>query len=711
MSDDEDLDPLDKLVARLKWDECIKKVDPTNGDDIERIARLFNQSDHLVQRFPNEQQRKKRDHFLEQLVNALRNSGREDHVAVLNQRLKEGKLFESCLHELLSFLPRTAPGTLPAERHVWALVERLAEQNKHIQADLQRGFQKTGGVFDPPSLHVEDQSGGLYRPDPALGSLAEVTASSIIMLAIQNKWRTDDGCVQLPRRVNVSEQDIFAVGITQYLGNAFAGIHHLAERWRFWGGTVNDGSVELLDATGGNPRKFRSITFVPEYGNLELVDHVASERLDRFILQNLHTLDQFHNVPAVAPAGVCPALPPSQYISRTEAFAAVLVSELYSFNIFEDTTTYGGLRFAEWIRGYAWLQHRAESAATAIDELTEVEALSELERVGMSPIAAASFLRKVLLHTSGGDLFDTPLIRVEGGCLIYHAGVIANINIPRVVLSRISSLGISIDKKGQAFEDATLRMLNDAGLNAKTFTISRDGETFQYDAVFVWDRTLFVIECKSYSIPLRKPMQLFWYQTKMEKAIRQVTRLAKAAERYSDAICAHLGEERSWSSIVPCVLNSLPWSMGRLSSGVYILDQSAVSKFFRERTLSVMVPMTIGNAKVVVRHHMKELWPESGPTAEHFLEQMKVPWQIETIRASYRVYTVNYQLSDALIFVGDFLKRAPSDIGETLQAMGIDNVPTQLAAVTNVVGEVRQGLKRVFGKARKKSPKKRRRKG
>ena len=718
MAGTDELAPLDQLVADLNWADCARKVNVADPAELAHIVELFDRCDHLVQRFPNTGLRKKRDKFVKALFGALESAGAADEVARLEVRLGEGALFERCFHELIKTLPKTAAGRLPPDRHAWALIDRFARQNDHIEAQLLRTMAKEKRVFDPFAFMAESDDGTFYRPDVILSRLSDVTASSLTMLAITNGWISDAGLVVIPARSNTpSEEDIYAAGITEVLGNSFDGIGYLAERWRFWGDSVTEGEVTAVGLDGAT-KTIKAVSYLPRFQPIELYDHIATERLNRFIIQNLEELNFEGNVDKrVGKVGETVAQAPEQYVSKDEAFAAVGLCSLLNFNILDDSATYGGLRLTEWLRGYAWLRARAPKDGGRVERISEKDATDELLNVSLTREAATAFLRHASLHKGRSDLFDTPLIRTQDDAFLYHPGVMKSANLPRIVLSRLSSLQVAIAQKGLAFELATLKVFTDAGLPAKSFSFKRDGETYQYDAAFVWDDVLFVLECKSYSIPMLRPMQLFWFVTKMTDAVEQVQRLGKAAEAYPDEIRTHLGKKATWKSVVTCVVNSLPWSMGKLDGGTFILDFSGIGRFFQERTLSVKVPAHIGNAKVLVRHHVKELWPESGPTATHFLDAMDTPWQVKSIASSFKAEPAQFPLSETLMFHGGFLKRSAPDIAREFGVLGVPDPTPELEAIHQQIAKLRVAVdarrkdkQRLKNKPKRKPKPKRKRK-
>src|SRR5579883_277315 len=270
MAGTDNLAPLDQLIADLNWADCARKVDITDPTELAHITELFDRCDHLVQRFANAGLRKKRDKFVNALRGALEKAGRSDDIARIESRLREGALFEKCFHELIKTLPNTAAGRLSPDRHAWALIDRFARQNEHIETQLLRTMAKAKRVFDPFAFMAESDDGSLYRPDVMLSRLSDVTASSLTMLAITNGWIDNAGLVVIPARNSApSEEDIYAAGITEVLGNAFDGIGYLAERWRFWGDPVTEGEANVV-GLDGDTKAIKAVSYLPHFRPIEL---------------------------------------------------------------------------------------------------------------------------------------------------------------------------------------------------------------------------------------------------------------------------------------------------------------------------------------------------------------------------------------------------------------------------------------------------------
>ena len=72
------------------------------------------------------------------------------------------------------------------------------------------------------------------------------------------------------------------------------------------------------------------------------------------------------------------------------------------------------------------------------------------------------------------------------------------VNITKLVLSTLSSMGKPVQKKGESFEQRVRRFLRDQGLMCERIRFNRAGEEYECDAVLLMDNYLFLFECKNY---------------------------------------------------------------------------------------------------------------------------------------------------------------------------------------------------------------------
>jgi len=73
-------------------------------------------------------------------------------------------------------------------------------------------------------------------------------------------------------------------------------------------------------------------------------------------------------------------------------------------------------------------------------------------------------------------------------------------------------------------------------------------------------------------------------------AVKQVTRLANALVEHAGLVLDRFGIDVANKTIVPCVVNSLPYAMKGDVDGAYVTDASGLRRFFQERNFHIVRP-------------------------------------------------------------------------------------------------------------------------
>jgi hypothetical protein len=309
------------------------------------------------------------------------------------------------------------------------------------------------------------------------------------------------------------------------------------------------------------------------------VDFIANERLHDRMLQNfmemsVETRMREHELGIAGPAPLIPA----GYVSAEEIHSAVALSEILGYSVADDRERPAGLRLVEWLRGYAFLKclakERFENSLAGVIVLEESELASGLQRVGISPDAARYFIEHATLGRTSRDMYDCPLVKTASGKLILFAPGLLGAKIASVVLSNLGRLREPLSRKGTAFEAGVRGFFAKRSMACRGFKVKRDGEEYEFDAVLVWGDYVFVFECKNRSLSGLDPVQAYYFEMENSSNADQVRRLAGALERYPDILTEQFGPEAAAKKIVPCVLNSLPFSLPGMQDGVYFTDWS-----------------------------------------------------------------------------------------------------------------------------------------
>lgn len=294
----------------------------------------------------------------------------------------------------------------------------------------------------------------------------------------------------------------------------------------------------------------------------------------------------------------------------------------------------------EWIRGYAVLQCLAEErysqhGKSAINFVVpRVELVTLLERLGLKDGAAEKFVDRASLTMLSRDLFDQPLVRLDDGSLLVFGPGILNSDPARLTLSAIGKKGEQLGRKGRAFEAEMLRLFEGLGYAAKSFKFKHDGEEFEYDVIVPWDDYIFILECKNRTLSGHNPAAAYYFAMETGSAIKQVIRLADAMAKHADVVLQRAGIDVRNKTIVPCVVNSLPYAMTEDTEGVFVTDASGLKRFFQERYFHIVRPHLLkNNAAILHRTAMKSLWEGDKPKPADLLEYLRDPLALQLAKA------------------------------------------------------------------------------
>jgi hypothetical protein len=259
--------------------------------------------------------------------------------------------------------------------------------------------------------------------------------------------------------------------------------------------------------------------------------------------------------------------------------------------------------------------------------------LKTLMEVGLDATKAAHFLDAATFRSTSRDLFDAPLLQLIGGQKLLFSPAVLGQNHAMVLLSVLSKREITFEQKGKAFEARVLSMLKKNGLDARGFEITRDKEVFEFDVLAPWDDFVFVFECKNRGLPRDQPMRIHHFTQEIRSQITQVKRLVEALHRWPDILNDGFGRDLSGKTIIPCILNNLPYARTGDLDGVFFYDYSALGRFFQSSQLNIKAVYNAGgDAKLFKKIGTARIWQGDTPTAADLVAELKDPIQLRILK-------------------------------------------------------------------------------
>lgn len=591
--------------------------------------------------------------FLFKRTDAARDTMRSNFVAALRGLLEEkkGPSASKRLAALMEVIHRIEAGyeeitltqgntvaaeLLPATQASAALARAAATYQDLMNAVA--ATMRNAKILSLQSARITGPDGSSYSPDGVLTYIVATTTMTLQLLGHRFQWFDADRFLVLPDLPEASEDDIYKAGQTEALAGSWRHWERMEQRCRYFDGDLKVAvPPDLPRWAVENVEKAVSYDHLTE---LEILDQMANDRLSDRLIQTFQEMSLQTNMVSKASGIDAPVgLPPSAFVSPQEAHSGVALSEMLGYPIVSDEERPAGLRLVEWVRGYAALQVLAQQRYDHLGNagicftIPRGELLIILERVGMKSGAAATFIDRVSMKVGSRDLFDQPLIRTADDNLLVFGPGLLTADPARVTLSVLGNEGEQLSRKGKAFEKQMLAFFEHQNLVAKTLKFKKDGEEYEYDILVEWGDYLFVFECKNRSLSGYHPVAAYYFALEVDSAVKQVKRLVSGLLAAPDVLLARTGIDISNKTIVPCVLNSLPYARRGEKDSVFVTDASGIKRFFEERYLRVNRPHHLKGKNAVILHRMaiKDIWEAESPTPEGLVCYLSNPFQIELL--------------------------------------------------------------------------------
>ncbi len=297
------------------------------------------------------QETRRRDSFVEQMLTYAGRLKARDVRRDCKEALATARILDEGYREIRTLLSRSAARDLTPAEHAWALLKMTARELGRIQDDLKSRLSSGEEIADLYGMSIGEAPGSGQRPDAMIGGMISALGLSLQMLAYDSGWFAESGHIDLPQESEVSEEAIEKAAATMVLGNSWLALNAVEERWRFFGRKVWLGPIE-----GTEPGlQSRSIGGEPE-GDLDLLGRIADERISQLLLR-VHS-DMMVEANPIEDAYGCDgiALPPEAFLDQSERDFAETLESLLHVPVLTFDAKYGGLSFAEWMRGYCILR-------------------------------------------------------------------------------------------------------------------------------------------------------------------------------------------------------------------------------------------------------------------------------------------------------------------------------------------------------------------
>lgn len=609
-----------------------------------------------------------RDSFVAALDRVVSRFGNKEQAAAVTKHFREAALIELGFSEILASVERSEVTRLSPGLQLWSVIDRAADECRILyERTFTRPKRQGTPLFHAQAPLVKDNKGNAAPADAIANGLLDFVANTLQMLAYRNDWFQGDRLV-LPPRIASTEDSTFKAGAHAYFASAWDALLDSSESLRFFGNTL-----EEVQAPEGDKR--RALVF-----DLDLVPAVffSIARLRQHQIQlefSMRYLVQTSDYKFSDPERESVPLPPHGYVTLDELVAVTLLDAEYHYPV-EDDSPLAGLSLRQWLRAYAVLKRVHCPDLTAGNyggEVVQVDC-TKLERAlmnaGLLRDQAHIFLQAATFGKDKRDLWDAPLLQTSDGQVLFLAPLFATADILAIVVSQLGTQRVQIPSKGDAFEAHVVEKFNSAGISAKGFKYVVGGKTYQCDAAVVWDKCLFVIECKNYLLPPETPAEEFHFLASLDDAAEQAKRIASDLRQHPEIIAENFGDDSTFTDVYPVVLNAMPFCYPQHGKGVFFYDASALSRFLESGDLFVSQTITVEGKPRLFDHRVGNLWSGESPRAVDFVRQLHNPVQYVVERGLWSSAQFAIALSDGWVLAKPRLERKESSISDILEASG-----------------------------------------
>jgi hypothetical protein len=645
---------MNKALRAFEWKAVLELLPDYSSGALQDLLSDVSRSGCLIRVYALPLERDElRLEMIEQIRLLCLEIGGSSWLEFFGSMLNQVEITELALAEIDGSLNQDDYTTLSPADQAWSLLTWAAGESLDVHRQMFEALEnyRTGDgiVLDP--LHFRlDKKHGYGSAVGRIHQISRTVANTLRMLGHRNGW-SSTGRFAIPARIYPDATEISAAQRISRLGDYWEAVLDESEHHRFWGGhfVVNDADAEQKEFCPGLEHVIVGVKTKPERrDDCQIAEYIARNRMQRSEASAYRSITRSDAKKRVKnPRQGNVALAPKGLVSELEMVTLYVLDVILHFNPVKSTTEFGGLTILEWLRGYCVLEacytENEPSTSGGLVEIGHEEFCATLVRGGLSLSKAKVFLERATFQSGRRDLYDAPLIPSQDDRLYFFEALYHGVDIAVIISSQIGSQKLNVATKGAAFEKAVLKMFVDGGIPARTFkfTIRDEHENtdkgYECDVAVLWDRRLFIIECKNYGLPTADPADRLYFWQKQAEAMLQVERIARDLNDHPEILRQHFGEDAGWDHVHPVVLNASFLSLQRSPRGTFFYDASALARFLEEGTLNAIRSIPIDGSQVQVSEEVKRLWKGPRPTAEDLVAEMSFPSQVEMERDKYYI--------------------------------------------------------------------------
>ncbi|MBO2701488.1 hypothetical protein [Shewanella algae] len=610
------------------FEEHLRINEPSDVEILSILDATLSRPESLI--IHKNKQREKRNEFLKRLISLLSDRSESVKNFIIN-KANVINVSEELFDSISKFINDCEISKCEPDVQIWSHINRVESQFAQIRADIDKNLQKKPKrKMLTPFVELKSEEGGNYSPDVALENQIKYLTLTLSLLAYKFKW-FQDGKIILPNKVTVGENDIFKAGSIELLARSWKGLEECSIRSILFGGDVfrNQGDEVQEDAKACGVKT--SYHFQRSETDFEMFDSISCERVKKRSLQNFfEIISNPEKKSIIAPDFKSVGkLSEGSFLNENEILTFGNLEDVFCTDIYSDDTEYNGITLRDWIRGYFTLRYLSEEVRLGklLSTMSKLDLLNYLTSSGLLEESANTFIDLVTFGENSKDLYDCPLIKMGGDSFYLSYFSLVHANISNLILSIFSSLEIESSEKGYKFEKEAANTITKYLSECKGFKFKRGLEEYEYDAVFILDKRIFILECKNRSLSWFSPVKSYRNKKYLSKTVKQINRLKNALIEYPEVLLEHFSVDVNQFEIVPVIFNCMPFSWKGKFEGVYINDFSSLCRFAKSSSINWVMTSAKGQTKK--SSNKSKQWSGNKPSSSDLLRHLESPIQLK----------------------------------------------------------------------------------
>jgi len=645
-----DLKEISEECAKFKTDKLLK-IFASNTEN-EQLKSLIDYETRNTKNFimhDKNKQRKKRDRFFNELIDNIEN---EQISSKLKKILKVCQVSEIFVDDIKAGIENTSFKQLDINHQCWSVIELAFAAVNDINGMIDAHalfLQNKGQFFNLTDKNILDYHGKSFSPESALDKVISYLTLTLKMISYENNLVSGNEIV-IPEKTEVSQQDIKCAASIFYFALVWNDLITCTQSCILF-----DNELEVAEPKDlNNSQTIKNLNFSAAYYRyidlFERYDAISNERLYKRITQNYWEAlsDDRFNILAVSDITKWSgSLDNNPIIPEELPSLVALMEAVASRDMHYDVL---GLSLKEWVRAYSVICYLARNAKTKLT-YSNGELTSVLRLGGLSFEKANKFISYITFGNDSRDIYDSPLIKTSNLSYLLFTPAITTPLMSNIILSKFSSKQAKLSKKGLRFEKDVISNLDKNKIINKSFKFKRDDETYEYDAIFLFEDKAFILECKNTNLSGNSLIRASEKKKLFQEASEQVKRLVNGLVKHPEVFKEHFNEDIEKFELVPVIMNNLPFSIPGKFNDVYITDSSSFGRLLSSRYInSTIINSANGKLGVIERKPVTSMWSGEALSSSDIINHFNNPVQLREFINFSSLETYPLKTSDNKLF-------------------------------------------------------------